>query len=191
MAEKIHTAGKHVTWRAYFATLMSRFRRSDDGVTAIEFGIVAAPFFAVLLATFETGLIFVTMQVLDLGVLESARLIRTGQVKHISKDAFKTTLCANLPVLIDCTKVSIDVRSFTNFAATAAPPPSAIDDDGNFDDSAFTFVDTPPSTIVVVRVFYIWNTIFPNFGLGAGALANGDRLLVSTSTFRNEPFPWP
>ena len=44
-----------------------RFRRDQRGVTAIEFGAVAAPFFALLFAIIETALTLWTTQVLETG----------------------------------------------------------------------------------------------------------------------------
>ncbi len=60
---------------------MGRFRRDEKGVTAVEFGLLSLPFFAIIGAILETSLIFMASQILDSAVNDSARLIRTGQAQ--------------------------------------------------------------------------------------------------------------
>ena len=59
-------------------SILFRFRRDERGVTAIEFGMVATPFIALLFAIVETALTLWTTQVLDTGVTNAARRIYTG-----------------------------------------------------------------------------------------------------------------
>jgi Flp pilus assembly protein TadG len=58
---------------------LSRFGRSQDGSAAVEFALVATPFFALLFAIIETALVFFADQALDTAVQSTARLLRTGQ----------------------------------------------------------------------------------------------------------------
>ena len=57
-----------------------RYGKSVRGATAVEFAMVAGPFFFVLGSTCETGLMLFTEYVLQKSVQEAARLVRTGQV---------------------------------------------------------------------------------------------------------------
>ena len=50
---------------------MRRFTRKEDGATAIEFGMVAAPFFALLFAILETVFVFYAGQTLENAVGDS------------------------------------------------------------------------------------------------------------------------
>ena len=51
------------------------------GATAVEFALVAAPFFALLIAILQTALIFLAQQVLQTATTEAARLVMTGQAQ--------------------------------------------------------------------------------------------------------------
>ena len=63
------------------------FARDDSGVTAIEFGLLALPFFSILGAILETSLVFLSGQVLESAVQDTSRLIRTGQAQVASVTA--------------------------------------------------------------------------------------------------------
>jgi Flp pilus assembly protein TadG len=58
-----------------------RFAKGDDGIAAVEFGIVAAPFLALMFAIMETAIVFFASQTLETAVADSARLIMTGQAQ--------------------------------------------------------------------------------------------------------------
>jgi Flp pilus assembly protein TadG len=47
-----------------------RFVREKDGVVAVEFAIVAAPFLALMFAIMETALVFFASQVLETAVAD-------------------------------------------------------------------------------------------------------------------------
>src|SRR5216684_501290 len=61
------------------AAAVRRFVRRKDGSVAVEFAMVAAPFFALLFAIMETAIVFFAGQALETAVGDSARLIMTGQ----------------------------------------------------------------------------------------------------------------
>jgi Flp pilus assembly pilin Flp len=58
-----------------------RLLRREDGVAAVEFALVAAPFLALMFAIIETALVFFTRQCLETVVADSSRLIMAGQVQ--------------------------------------------------------------------------------------------------------------
>ena len=58
-----------------------RFARGKDGIAAVEFGMVAAPFLALMFAIMETAIVFFAGQTLETAVADSARLIMTGQAQ--------------------------------------------------------------------------------------------------------------
>ena len=62
--------------------ILRTFRRSDSGSAAVEFSLVAVPFFALLFAIIETGIVFFAGQVLENGVQDSGRLIYTNQITN-------------------------------------------------------------------------------------------------------------
>src|SRR5947209_3403732 len=94
--------------RAGCRKLFGRFFKSDAGATAVEFALVAFPFFYVLGCICETGLMLFTEYVLQNSVQDAARLVRTGQVTAsdgtllISAADFKTDVCKTVSIIINC-----------------------------------------------------------------------------------------
>src|SRR5215212_11080297 len=108
------------------------FRRDQDGVVAVEFAMVALPFFALLFAILETALLFWSTQVLETAVANAARTIYTGQFQSTNDQTaadigtkFKNEVCKNVTALFPCDapSVHVDVRRFTPGTA----PPEVID----------------------------------------------------------------
>lgn len=154
---------------------------------AVEFALVAAPFLALLIAILQTAMIFLASQVLETGVHDAARLIRTGQAQEQEFDAqqFKEAVCSEVFGLFDCMAgLKIDVRTSQSFAGTNTGKPI---EDGELKDD-FVFQPGVGGDIVVVRAFYEWPTVLPTLGASAANLKNGNYLLSAAATFRNEPF---
>src|SRR5882757_1280271 len=109
-----------------------RFAKGEDGIAAVEFALVAAPFLALLFAIMETSLVFFAGQSLETAVADSARLIMTGQAQSQKFDAsaFKDAVCSRIYALFDCQSgLSVDVQAFSSFSAVTNTSPVK---DGNF-----------------------------------------------------------
>lgn len=171
---------------------IKNFKNDQRGVTALEFAIIALPFFAILMAIIEAGLTFFASQVMDTGFREAARLIRTGQasVDFPSQNSFKTEMCSLMnqtTSLFNCANMLIDVRVLANFdAATTIGLP--LNGGGNLDSSQLTYDTVCGSEIVLVRAFYEWPAYANILGSSMSNLADGNILLASTAAFRTEPF---
>jgi len=170
--------------RRQTACALARLLRQQDGAAAVEFGLVAAPFLALLFAIMETALIFFSGQALETAVADSARLIMTGQAQSqgLTQATFKNAVCARVYGLFDCQNgIYVDVQTFTSFSGITMNSP--LDVNGNFVPTQFS--PGGPSDIVVVRLFYQWPvyaSLLDKMGSG------GKRLLVATAAFRNEPY---
>lgn len=187
-SDRPSAAGQTARPRSFFRAVR-RLRRDETGSTAIEFAIVAMPFLILLLVIIELGLAFFAGQLLDNAVTDSARLIRTGQAQQAKLDqaAFKQEVLSRLPSFFSADRLSVDVKSFSNFASVSVPP--VIDEDSNLIDN-FAFQPGNASQIVVVRAFYRWPLAGSYLGVDFADLADGSRLLGSIAAFRNEPFPY-
>jgi|tagenome__1003787_1003787.scaffolds.fasta_scaffold20719267_2 Flp pilus assembly protein TadG len=169
------------------ALLTRRFRKDKSGAAAIEFAIVAIPFFALMFAIIEVALSFFLGQVMETATADAARLIMTGQATPASmtQGQFKQKVCDGLPALFNCmSEVKVDVQTYSTFAGA---------DVSNIDPTQSNLVENwqPGSggSIVVVRVAYAMPVFLDLLGSGNGNLAGGTkRLLMATSAFRNEPF---
>jgi Flp pilus assembly protein TadG len=168
-----------------------RFVRRKDGATAVEFALVAAPFMALLFAILQTGLVFFANQTLETAVADASRLILTGQAQMQSFDqaAFKQAVCSRIYAMFDCESgLYVDVRTYANFASANTSEP--IDSGGNLTKD-FTYNPGGPGDIVVVRAMYEWPiyvSALPGNNLGLTNMAGGQRLLMATAAFRNEPY---
>ncbi|POR46246.1 TadE/TadG family type IV pilus assembly protein [Bosea psychrotolerans] len=179
--------------------LLRRFKRSQDGATIVEFAMVATPFLMLLAAILETALMFWTSQALEEGVGQASRALLTGQSQTLYKGtasdnatAFKNAICANAPGLIDCTKVTIDVRSYASFAAastgtTASSPVSG----GALNTTGYGYTQPLPGQIVVVRAVLEYKLIFTQWSSALANIGAGKRGIVASATFRAEPFAVP
>jgi len=169
--------------------MASRFFHNEDGGAAIEFGVVALPFFAMLFAIIQTALVFFGGQILETANADAARLIRTGQAQNQSFDAatYKNNVCSRIKGLMNCAGVSIDVKSYQNFSSPNFATP--LDADGNLATNTFGFNPGAPGDIVVVRAMYEFPLYVSMWGgLKMANMAGNKRLLIATAAFRNEPF---
>ena len=162
------------------------FARRQDGAAAIEFALVAAPFLGLIFAIMETGLVFFAGQTLESAATDSARLIMTGQAYYGGYDnasGFKQQVCNHTAGLFNCDDIQVDVKTYTSFGSYSKPNPVT---DGKFDPTKIGYDKSAAGDIVVVTLYYQWPIYLSLLGLSD--LSNGQRLLVATSVFRNEPF---
>jgi Flp pilus assembly protein TadG len=168
-----------------------RFRRDQSGATAVEFGLLALPFFALMLAIIQVALVFFATQALETGVLNASRLIRTGQAQQQSMSAatFKQQICNAAGILfVNCTsKLVLDVRTYSTFGGVDLATP--VDSNGNLI-TTWGFSTGNGSSIVVVRAFYEWPVWSKLLSFNLSNLTDGNHLIAAVAAFRNEPFPW-
>ena len=164
------------------------FVRHEEGSTAIEFAVVAAPFLALVFAILETALVFFAAQTMETAVADASRLIMTGQAKAggFDKAKFKDEVCKHIVAMFDCKGgMQVDVQTYANFAIADTSKP--LDADGKLKTN-FVYSPGCPGDIVVVRVMYLWPLYITTFGFTLADMAGNKRLLISTAAFRNEPF---
>jgi Flp pilus assembly protein TadG len=172
--------------RFSFRKLLLRFRQSRRGSAAVQFAIVAPLFFGLLFAIIEVALMFFANQVLETITQNSARIILTHQAQDASysQSQFATYVCSQVPALFDCSKIYIDVESYTSAASISIS--SQIDSSGNFINN-MQYSPGGPGSLVVVRLFYQWPTFVTGFGFNLANLSNKNVLLTATAVFKNEP----
>jgi len=172
-------------WRCSAAR---RLIRQQDGAAAIEFGLVAAPFLALVFAILETAIVFFAGQALETAAADSARLIMTGQAQSQGYDAakFKEAVCGKIYGLFNCSAgLYVDVKNYASFANIPSGNPVS---NGNLQTAGFGYAPGTAGDIVVVRLMYQWPVYVSLLGLNLADLNGGKRLLISTVAFRNEPF---
>jgi Flp pilus assembly protein TadG len=183
---------------------LAAFRKSEAGVTAVEFGIVAVPFLGLLAAIFETSLVFFASQGLSAGVEQASREILTGQAQANSSITtavqFRDQLICSptsplqrvLPSFVDCSKVIVDVRPASSFSAADVA-------DDFYSDITGEYCPGGPGDIVVVRAVYpmpVYLSILQATPNGITVNSSGQtqfnggwsHMIMGVSAFRNEPF---
>ena len=167
------------------ASAMARDRRAS---VVVEFALIAIPFFMLLFGVLEAGLIFFGNTVLDKATEDAARLVRTGQAQaaNMTASQFHDYICNQISPLLSCSGLQVDVESFGGFGSVSIPNP--IKPDGTLDSSLNNYSIGGSGAIVLVRTFYSWDIITPLLRPFFANLANGQRLMSSAATFRNEPF---
>jgi Flp pilus assembly protein TadG len=174
------------------ARLQSRWQQfADDrrGLAAVEFALIAAPFFFLIFGLLEVCLIFIMSTVMEHAVSEAARPLRTGEAQQagITDVQFRQSFCNEVFGILECdARLSIDVRTVSNFAASPIGAP--IDEDGELDDDEFRYEPGGPNDIVAVRAFYEWDLITPLMSKPLANMAGDRHLLQASAVFRNEPF---
>jgi len=176
------------------------FGRNDSGVTAVEFGILALPFFTIILAIVETALVFLAGQVLDSAVNDSSRLIRTGQAQTstpaYTAETYREAICDGLYNMFDCDladdKLRVSVTVISDFGAAALGYPLKTGEDCKEDKCDWTLADEykpgKGGEVVLVQAYYKWPTVVNLPGFNFQTLPDGTRLLGASRVFRNEPF---
>jgi Flp pilus assembly protein TadG len=178
-----------VTRRMTGAAAMRRLAQHQEGAAAVEFGLVATPFLALIFAIIETALVFFAGQVLETAAADSARLIMTGQAQTggFDENKFKEEVCARIVGLFDCYNgIYVDVKSYSSFGSVNITKP--IDENGNLKIDDFAYQPGGAGDIVVVRLVYQWPILVPLLGINLADMTGNKRLLMATVAFRNEPY---
>jgi len=168
--------------------VLRRFARSHDGASAVEFSLVALPFFALTFAILQTALVFFAGQTLEAAVADSARLIMTGQAQtaNYNAAAFKTQVCNRIAGLFDCAGgVYVDVKSYSTFGSVSSAQPVT---NNQLDTSKIGYSLAGPGCIQVVSLYYQWPIYVSLLGSNLSNLSGNYRLLAATAVFKNEPY---
>lgn len=184
---------KNISYRDIRFSKLRMFSRNDDGVAAIEFAMLAIPFFYILMAVLETSLIFFAETNLEVSVENAAREIRVGSftagTPTEQMDAFVDSVCSRAIMVPDCENtLKVDVRTMTQFSQAAGL--GSIDaclDGANPAD--FGVTQGMSNSLMLIRVCFRWKLATPFmasvFSYPAGS---GARTLSTVMTFRNEPY---
>lgn len=180
-------------------TLMRRLLKSRNGATAVEFALVVTPFVALLLANIETAVMMFSSSVVQGGIMQAARQVRTGQTTSSTTGscpspgsaatipaAFSNAVCNNLFGQVSCSSLTYDVRSHSSFSTANTPWTPTYDSNGNPTNNCF---DTGGSSgIVTIRVAYNYSFITPGLSYLLGSATNNGVAFVYTVIIQNEPF---
>lgn len=179
------------------ALLKRRFLKDEGGATAIEFGLIGPVFFAMMFGIMELAMIYFAQQQLEQALHDAARTVMTGQIVNAdgtySADGtgtLKQRVCSRIFGLIDCNRLSVELRTYGTFAASRAETTQ-----NRYQTLAQTPTETTPTTkgnqIVTIRAVFAYPMFFASFlPMFAEMEVDGRqrRVLIAVRSFRNEPY---
>lgn len=161
--------------------------RREDGATAVEFSMMALPYFMLTIGIIEISMMFASANLLEGAAGSASRLIRTGELQQSGGDTaatFRDAVCEYAVALITCDDIVIEAQlmdSFSDYDSLAA----SYDVDGNLVSGGFDIGGS--SDRVLVRVGYNYDMMTPFIGpLIAGA--DGTVSFLSTVVLQTEPY---
>ena len=171
--------------------LLYRYRKDESGATAVEFALVAVPFFFLIIGLFEMAMLFTAQGLVEAATNVAARQIRTGQIQQSGADPetmFRDQLCGFSQALLNCERFQIQVVNMDSFADAEAMEDPEFDEDGNMVGQAFDPGDA--NDVVLVRVAYRFPIMTPLLAplMRNDAVGDNARLLMSTIVLQTEPY---
>ena len=176
------------------AMRLRRFSADRNGTTAIEFGLVALPFFMFVFGIMAIGLKYFTENALEHAVESAARQIRTGQAQKAGKtfDDFRNMVCAEAGAYFTCdSKFVVHVQSSDEWSDITPIPcltggsltaSSGVANDPLADSSGSA------ESVVLVTACYEWELAKVFSLVQLGDMSSGSALIQAVATFRTEPY---
>ncbi|GEO87217.1 MULTISPECIES: TadE/TadG family type IV pilus assembly protein [Alphaproteobacteria] len=183
--------------------------KSRDGAAAIEFAILAIPYFMIIFAILETFTAYTAEQMVTNAVNTMARELRTGNITYnlgrstdMNQTEFRAAFCDEISIMIACSnsevetpaKLYLDVEEMPTFKdiADKVGIPRTGGEYSDLDTSAFHFSPGGSGSINLLRAYYRWD-ITLDFIRGITHIrpdANTQQfLIIATTAFQNEGYP--
>lgn len=174
-------------------SLLAAFRANAKGTTAIEFGMVAGPFFMFTLGVMGVGLYFFTQNSLEAAVSIATREIRTGiaQKANVTLADFKQKVCDAAGAYIRCDDLRVHIQSDTSWSSIE---PRECVTDGILTESAGNASDPLANysggagAVVLVTLCYQWDLARYLPYVKFSNMRDGSAALQAVATFRTEPY---
>jgi Flp pilus assembly protein TadG len=176
--------------------------RDRHGATAVEFAMIAAPFFMLTFAIAGIGTHFFISGTLEKGVEAAARKIRTGEAQksETTMEGFKASVCAEANFndadsppengWIDCNKLVVHIQH-GDHPADITPTPCLTNGTltppaGSGTEVITDFSGEKDVFVLVTLCYERENAILPYFSLSN--MSNGSEVMQAATTFRTEPY---
>lgn len=179
-----------LTTRSGLVGLLRAIRNDARGAAAIEFGICVTALVALLLACVQVALLFFAQQGIQTSSETVARKVLTGSIATTTTQAqFRQIACQALPSYMTCSKLLVDIKKATSFAAAqTGTVVLTYDSHGNITNS-WNYDMGGAGDIVVLRLMYPWRTPIGPLGFRlSNQASNGMRLVTGTMVFKAEPY---
>ena len=173
-----------------FRRQVRRFAAERSGTTAVEFALIAPPFFALLFAIFETTLFLFAQSTLQNAANQASRLMMTGQTQNAgtTQSQFASQICPMVSALFTCSKLMVNVATYSSGSSMSTSAPTlTYNSDGSVSNTWSYDVGTP-GQLMVVQLIYQWPIIGIPLGSVLPSLGNGTTERMGVAAFRVEPY---
>jgi Flp pilus assembly protein TadG len=132
--------------------LIQRFVRDRAASSAVEFSILMAPFFFLLMGIAQVGIFYMAQSALDTGVIKTAEALRANFVNGtntlMTAAQLKTSVSGSAGALIaNDTTLSVEIRQFSSLTSA---PVAIVDGTVDYGSSTSTLVLRAQSTVVTL-----------------------------------------
>lgn len=169
---------------------LTRFSSDNRGSVAIEFSLLAIPFFLLVFAIFESCIAFAGQQLVANTTDEISRQIRTGRLTaaDLATKSLSDRICEgiNLVVADDCPDLVVDLNTYAKYSDVPTTLP--LKTDGDIDNSGFKSVVGGASAIQSLRVFYRWPIYTDVMKARMSSMPGQKTLVYASMTWKNEAF---
>ncbi len=173
------------------------------GASAVEFALVAVPFFALLGAIIQIAFMTWAQENLDFTFQKAARQVFTGQLQTANAGSgataatmltsIRNSMCGpkssnGTSTVYSCSGVKVDLKLGTNFSSTTFSAP--VDPSTKTWATGFgtNYTCAPPGAIVIATAAVEFPLFFRLWNVGLSSFSDGGVLLQSTAVFRTEPY---
>ncbi|HEX3407709.1 MAG TPA: TadE/TadG family type IV pilus assembly protein [Caulobacteraceae bacterium] len=174
-----------------FLHRLRKLPSDDRAATAVEFAILITPLLFLILASLQLGIIFFATQCLQSAAMSAGRQLMTGSAQDngdSQQQFIHNAVCPNAPVLFDCNSIMVDVQSASAYSSISTTPLTPTYDASGKVTNKWSYSPGAAGDIVIVRLMYNWPVVAGPLMPGLANQSNGNRLLVATSVFKNEPY---
>jgi Flp pilus assembly protein TadG len=167
---------------------------NDDGATAIEFAMVAMPFFMLVFGMISVSNFYFMNVSVEKGMDMTGRLVRTGQAQanNMTVGQFKNNICTEAGGWIKCNNLQLFVQSRDDWSQVT--PENCVDNAGvvrssPMNDSDLIAVHTGSAQkVVVVTACYKWELASRIPFLKVGDMSDGSKMIQTVTAFKTEPY---
>lgn len=173
---------------AFRANFLRRFNKKlrgysteREGVTSIEFALLSIPYFLIITAIIEIGMIALSSATMQTGVREAGRLTRVGLGGCLSANGYRQVICENSVFLPECTgRLKLKRETFSTGWENAGS------DQANDD----IYQNVNGGDVVLMTAIYDWEVLSPMIspfvGDGAGTFEFTQSFAFQTEGWETE-----
>jgi Flp pilus assembly protein TadG len=135
------------------AGLIGRFIRDRRASSAVEFAIVAAPFFFLLMAVTQVGIFYMAQSALDTGTAKTAETLRTNfttgtTATLLGASALKSSVVTDAGAIIsNDSTLAVEIRQLTSLSSASVP---IVDGTVDYGSTTSTLVLRAQSTVITL-----------------------------------------